>query len=235
MHVNRQYADLIEAMSEPGCAVCRLLLRDGARYIDSLLYEYVNEVETHQAFRAGRGLCNIHGHQMQQVKGAVLGIAILHRAALDEVLKTNFHTRDRSSTLGSLLGRNATSSPSDKLEPTVPCLVCEYAAQAEKRYVSTIAEYIAEPDLQASLAASGGLCLPHFRQSLERISTTEGAEVFTAIQRKIWEDLRAELDLFITKYDAKYQSEPMGKEGDSWRRAIRSLVGEAGVFGLRRR
>src|SRR5262245_17547672 len=80
------YFDLIETLPEPGCAVCNLVLRDVAHFLDLLLYERVTEPETHRAFRARRGLCNEHSSRLVQLRGGAVGAAVLYRAALNEVL-----------------------------------------------------------------------------------------------------------------------------------------------------
>src|SRR3972149_3703859 len=87
MATSPQYYDLMDQFPEPGCAVCHLALRDGWRYLDSLLYEYVNTGQINDAFRAGRGLCNTHMWQILQFRGTALAITILCNAVVDEVLK----------------------------------------------------------------------------------------------------------------------------------------------------
>jgi hypothetical protein len=79
------YFDLIVTFATPGCAVCNLVLSDVDQYLDSLLYEYVNERETHRTFRASRGLCNEHSWQILRYSGSSLGIAILSHAVIDEL------------------------------------------------------------------------------------------------------------------------------------------------------
>ncbi len=79
--------------------------------------------------------------------------------------------------------------------------------------------------------ASSGLCLPHFRQVLHQASDTTRADLLISIQRAIWSTLKAELEEFIAKNDYRRSSEKIGREGDSWLRAIESLAGKEGVFG----
>lgn len=231
MSSNTHYADLIEAMAQPHCPVCRLVQRDVARYINSLLYEYVNDYDTNAGFRAGRGLCGTHSWQMHETRGSALGVAILFHAALDEVLRVDLDNTSRGNGgLGGLLGRSKT--PKD-LDPTGPCMVCAYQRRAERLHIELLADHIAASDLAEAFAASDGLCLPHFQGTLERMGNRSGRTEFVRVQREIWLNLREELELFIRKNDVNYQGEGFGPEGDSWRRAIRLLAGEDGVFGLR--
>src|SRR6185369_1004968 len=103
------YYDLIETFPRPGCAVCNLLLRDSERHLDSLLYEYILDIETHRHIRAARGLCNEHTWQLKKYVGGALGIAILYEAELDEVQRIVEQTLPESiaSRLGRLFGSNS--------------------------------------------------------------------------------------------------------------------------------
>jgi hypothetical protein len=150
------YYDLVETFPKPGCAICNLLLRDVDQYLDSLLYEYVNDPAAHRAFRGGRGLCNAHGWQLTRYMGNSLGIGILYHAALDEVLK--LIERTNSGANGSTLA--------DSLEPTGQCLACAFTMGAEKRYLSAFSQHITDAQMQDVYRASEGLCLPHFRRAL---------------------------------------------------------------------
>jgi hypothetical protein len=219
--------------------VCRLALRDVHRSLDSLLYEYVNEPETNDAFRQMRGLCNEHSWQLRQFKGSVLGIAILYEAALDEVLKVvDGATVTPSSRLARLLGANGEQSAANlaqRLEPEAPCLACTVLEQGETRYVKLLSDHVGNKRVEHALRASDGLCLPHFWQALRAANGTENARLLIAIQRAIWSALKDELNLFMAKYDAQHAGQPMGEEGTSWQRAIARMAGEKGAFGQRRK
>lgn len=233
------YFDLIEALGQPGCAVCRLALRDVHRYLDSLLYEYVNEPETNDAFRQMRGLCNEHSWQLRQFKGSVLGIAILYEAALDEVLKiVDGATVRSSSRLSRLLGAGGEYSAAalaERLEPEMPCAACHVLEQGETRYVKLLSDHAADKRVEHALRHSEGLCLPHFRQALRAANGSDNAGLLISIQRILWSKLKDDLNLFMRKYDAQHAGEPMGEEGTSWQRAIARLAGEKNAFGQRRK
>lgn len=235
MNNSMRYFDLVEALDQSGCAVCNLVLRDVDRYLDSLLYEYVNREETHHAFRIGRGLCSLHGMQVAQAKGGALGVAILFNAALDEVQQVGATSSPAQlSSLARLRGRNSAALLADALEPAGSCPVCEHLTRSEASYIAIMAEHIADAQIQSAYRHSSGLCLPHVRMVLRQISNPSRAELFAHLQYEIWRRLRDELELFIRKSNVRANIGPVGEEGDSWRRAITALAGEAGVFGLRR-
>ncbi len=232
------YFDLIEIFTEPGCAVCNLVLRDVDRFLDLLLYERVNDPDSHRAFRASRGLCNEHSWQLTRYRGGSLGVAILYQATLDEVLKIIEQTPVQApiqSGFPRFLSASTESigSPlADRLEPTEPCMACKLLADSERDYVQVFVQYIAEPRLQDGYRASGGLCLPHFRQVLRKIRHPDHLQQLTSMQTTIWTKLKTELSEFIDKNDHRRAHEPMGGERDSWQRAIGRMAGEKGLFGI---
>jgi hypothetical protein len=232
------YFDLIETFSQPGCVVCNLLLRNVDRSLDALLYEYVNDPDTHRAFRSRRGLCNEHSWQLARHTGHALGIAILYEAAVDEVLKAMDQVPlgiDPQSGLGRLLGsagKPNASSLADRLEPTGACRICELLADSEKQYLHILGDYLGDDRMLEAFRCSDGLCLPHFRQILRRTRNPVDLQQLIAIQTSIWSKLRAELSEYRDKSDYRRISEGMGAEGNSWLRAIGRLAGEKGVFGV---
>lgn len=228
-HTSPQYYALLEKFSEPGCAVCKLVERDAARYIDSLLYEYVNDVMTQRNYRAARGLCSIHSAQMHHSKGHVLNIAILCSQVLDEV--QNIAASPNRPSLGRLRNK---STLADAFEPIAPCAACERMKEAEAAYIEIIGKHIGDSRLQVAFRESSGLCLPHVRQVLRFLDKSPQTETFLAIQRDIWTQLQAELQEFIRKADMNFTGEGFGTESDSWQRAINALAGSPNIFGLRR-
>jgi hypothetical protein len=227
MQRSPQYYDLIDAFAKSGCAVCRLLKRDAERYLDSLLYEYVNDRDIQKRFIAARGLCNTHSWQMVESKGYALGIAILQANLLRDL---NALKLDSQRT-GLNLRRNKVSDP---IEPQAPCLVCARMDDTEPLYLNVIAAFLDDDRFMTAFRSSSGLCLPHIRQILRVLEKSPALDAFVSIQRSKWEKLRAELDEFARKSDAYSQNEAFGEEADSWLRAIQTLAGEEDVFGMRR-
>ncbi|GAB4522989.1 MAG: hypothetical protein OHK0046_36290 [Anaerolineae bacterium] len=225
MPTTMQFFDLIDAFEQPGCAVCRLLRRDVARYLDALMYEYVNKVSTHKTFRAARGLCNVHSWQFS---GSALGVAILFNAALDEV--QNITENQPSTNSGFGLRKNRLA---DALEPVQSCPACDVMTRTEADYSSILADQITDERLQAAYRGSEGLCLPHFRLVLR--ANPAHAPRCVEIQQAIWAHLRADLEEFIRKSDFQHRDEHITEaEAESWRQAVAALAGERDMFGLRR-
>ncbi len=218
------YYDLIETFPEPGCAVCTLMRRDADRLLDSLLYERVNEPDSHRSFRTGRGLCNEHAWQLIDYKGGAVGIATLYQATVDEVIKTLQPIPAKGTTLA------------EQLEPTSACMVCKLLTTSEQDYLHVFSRYFSDIRLlQAYESSPDGFCLPHFRMALRQPFTPDVMRKVVDIQKTIWERLRTDLAEFIDKNRHERMHEVMGDEKDSWQRAIGGMAGTRGVFGVQQR
>jgi hypothetical protein len=215
------YYDLIDLFAQSGCAVCRLALRDAARYLDSLLYEYSTDPEMHRAMREGRGLCNAHSWQLTEIMGGALNVAVLFRSALLEVREVA--TTDESA-------RRLAA----RLAPRSACPACQTMREIERLCFETFAKHLSDPTFEAAWRASDGLCLPHVRLLLPSL-TAENAARLLNHQKTVWARLQADLEAFQRSFQAEHSAEPLTEmAAASWRRCIALLTGERGVFGVAR-
>jgi hypothetical protein len=223
------FFDMLETFGQPGCTICNLLVRTVDQYLDSLLYEYANTRESHRTFRDRRGMCNEHGWQLLQHKGSSLGIAILYKAAVDEMLKMVDQTPGVSRLWNS---KSPGASVAERLDPVGQCPACTILTDSEKSYVQVFCDHLTDERLQNAYRGSAGLCLPHFQQTLRQARTRDQLQLLIDIQSNIWRKLKAELNEFIDKTDYSRAQEAMGAEGDSWQRAVGQTCGQRGLFGL---
>ena len=219
------YFDLLEALPQTGCAVCRLLNHDVERYLDTLLFEYPVDPVMQNNFRASRGLCHPHSWQLPGYNNA-LATAILYNAVLDEMLQVSAQTPpEKQPAFARLRGSSSTSALADALAPSQPCPACVVRSDSEKRYLQVLGEMISEARLRAAFQQSEGLCLAHFRGVLLVTRDSESARLLTAMQREIWSSLKGELELLLHKLDAHYH-QPIGDEATSWLRAVARIAGD---------
>jgi len=227
---------LREALAQPGCAVCRLTNIVTERYLDNLLWENVNDPGLRRAIRRARGFCREHARKLAR-PGASLGIAIISRDVLQDVLKSMEdarlrrpsgslslrRVRERSKATGATAGM---PSLVVRLSPQTECPACIQAAKMEEVYLVTLLDhFLGDDGLMEAYGRGDGLCLPHFRQLLARVRDEALFEALVSVQRVIWERLTDQLSEIIRKSDYRFLDEPWGEEGDAWLRAIAVLAG----------
>jgi hypothetical protein len=236
------YFELVETFPKAGCAMCNLLRRDVDRAIDGMVNGFMDTQEMRDAFSQSRGLCSEHGWQLKQNKfGNVLGISKLYAATLGEVLSiiesAPVQTGPQPSRLERLLNgdRKGSNPLADQLEPTERCMVCERIREREVDYAAMFDRFMNETRFQQSFEASDGLCLPHLRVVLRRMSDPARIETLLNIQARMWTELKAQVEAFAAKQNYERIDELTETEGDSWVRAIAQMTGERSLFGVHRR
>jgi len=229
------YYDLRDALAQPGCPVCRLMARDSEHYLDSLLWESVNDPGVRHKLRQAQGFCHEHAWQLNRA-GASLGVAILMHDVLGSVLGAMEGARFQALPAVSLrrtqesLDRGqpsaATTNLVARLSAKAECPACVQVAQMEEIYLATLNEHLlGEESLLVAYEASAGLCLPHFRQILVCLREEAVFHALLTAQRSVWGRLVEHLSEFIRKNDTRFRDEPWGDESDAWLRALGALTG----------
>lgn len=207
-----------------GCPLCRLALRAEAAYVASLSYERVLDLTTRDALKASRGLCAAHARDWQHLQGSALGVAIVYRVTILDLLRDT----EAEAGAGGLLTRKRKGAQAlaERLDPEVGCSACAVGEGAATRFGAVLLGELAEVEMRSLVVACGGLCLPHLRMVLALPRAGQGYEALIAAQREVWRGLMAELDEFIRKNDYRFVHEKMTEaEATSWTRALDALVG----------
>ena len=231
------YFDLVENFPRPGCAVCRMLLRDTDQIVDGLLYGFMGSSEMKAIFGDSRGICAEHGRDLKLNKqGNVLGISRLYAAALEHVIELIEAAPDDPAPAGldRLLRRSPPPALAEALEPVRPCMICERLDEYEAEYILMFDQFLGDARFQETFAASAGLCLPHFRAALRAVRAPADRELLMREQVRIWRTLQTQVASFSDKQNIEHFHEIDPAEGDSWSRAIDALAGAHGLFGPHR-
>jgi hypothetical protein len=229
------FYDVRDALAQPGCAVCRLKADAAERFLDGLLWENVNDPGIRSNIRRARGFCHEHAWGLVR-RGPSLGIAIIMRDVLQDSLRTlegarfgalpPLSLRRAQERLDPGQPAAATAELVAQLEPQSACPACADAETMETIYLNALVEHLlGEDGLLATLQASDGLCLPHFRQGLTRVRDEAAFEALVDAQRAIWERLAGHLSEIIRKSDYRFKDEPHGEERGGVVRAIAALSG----------
>lgn len=216
--------ELREAMGPWGCPLCRLSLKAEHAFIDSLNYERVLDLNTRDALKASRGLCPHHSRVWERLQGSALGLAIVYRVSVLDLLRDTELDKIRSGTF--LRPANPAQETAERLEASGPCPACEISRSTVERFGDLLLKDIEDPEVQSLLQQSGGLCLPHLRTVLRRKGANRHYEALMGVQRQAWQQLMGELEEFIRKNDYRFSDEVMTpEEGTSWSRVVDVIVG----------
>jgi hypothetical protein len=229
------YYDLRQAFGEPGCVLCRLLARTADGYIDGMLWELVNDVELRQELKQTKGYCREHAWLLVRY-GASLGAAIMTKDIIDALLRLveagkfesslPFSLRQMWQNFGSTRPNTATAKLVADLSPQAPCPVCVKVQTTEAYFLEALLKHLTGPDnLATAYRTSDGLCLPHFRLALARVSDEATFMALLEAQQAVWQRLSGDLGEFIRKKDHRFQHENSGSEGDAWLRGIEAVSG----------
>lgn len=230
------YFDLLEALQQSDCPVCRLVDRDVRQYIDGFFYESLTVVERRAEIRAARGFCSVHGSILSG-NSRTLGTAIIHHDVINDVLRGfpgGAGTPGRGGIGGALTGAlsGARDAVAKALRPQRECVLCSHERHQERIALETLAKELDDERLREAFARSNGVCLPHMQVAVQLKSVKEtDIRRLIELQRAIMERVRGELETFIHKSNGSYEFVAMGEEATSPARATRMVSGR--VFGRR--
>ena len=221
-------SDLHNAYQDQRCPICSLNDNIERRYIDTMLYDQVTNVQWRAHIRGARGFCAAHTTRILQEGRSALGVALI----ADDLLKTlqGFLTAQPAPATGAwgrLRGAAGGGSRAlaRRLKRTEACPLCAYLLQQVPVNIRSLLQDLETPAGSARYVGSAGLCLPHLVMALDSGDPPGGLPLLIAHQQQGWKRLEAELGEFIRKSDYQFSGEPIGEERDAWRRAFRLLAG----------
>ncbi len=225
------YQQLQRSLAEDvGCPVCRIGLRAAHSYMDTLLWESVNDPDRRNVLDQTLGLCGRHSRELLRFPGQRLGVAIIEQAVLREALRRlqghsspQHNGRGLGQRLRQWLRFGYTQDPASHTEI---CPACQQQQASEARAVEALLEYLLE-DLDTPLQEAGGLCWAHLQMALAQPTDAATRQALVAGQQEIWAQRIGELNEFIRKNDHRFRHEPISsEERESIERAIAILTGE---------
>jgi hypothetical protein len=205
------YFNLLDQLKDPSCPVCAQTRLSMKNFLDSYLYEGVNDDSHWNALSAAGGWCASHARQLEGFSDG-LAISLFYRHEI----------RKRVASLGSRPQKTGFFSKNKKIPP---CPGCVYQGEVETGQIHLLALSLGEEDFWTAFEAHLGLCLPHTQATLQRLKGPQ-AEKFKALAGAKLEALCAELDEIVRKNDYR-NTQKMGAEGDAWKRALSRVYGLA--------
>jgi hypothetical protein len=163
-------AVLLEAMAEPGCALCRCVWQDDVRSQTWYVNEGAVDNKTLVRVRRALGFCGWHAVTLAMLEGQAyvwshLGSALLH----DDIMQQRVLPGLRDSAHAHANGaRQRGPGPLTRLRlqrllhPGEGCPACVDRSRAEPGQIATFADaLVAHAAFRTSYGESAGLCLPH--------------------------------------------------------------------------
>ena len=216
------YFVVLEALRESReCPLCALESVCMSRYFDGLVYERVNDPGVRGDLARSKGFCHRHAHRLLEC-GDSFGTSILY---VD-------HVRNFAHFIEDVGGRQDTLRLKDAKNWAVHegCPACRLQMEDRERRVHMLLEGLSEPEMLHAFQESAGLCVPHFLIVMEAARDAETRRCIIEVMRDKYGALLADLSEFQRKREWQHAHEPLGKEGDSWARAVRMIVGGRGLF-----
>jgi len=205
------YVLLKESLRGENCPLCYLLVKQKERWLDSLLYEHVNDSVIREKIRR-LGFCTKHlwdileySERNPVVDG--LGISII----LQDMLETE---------LAYLL---KTSQVQEKR--VSECILCKSLDESEKSYLESFAIWLREKEFSELYKTSSSIfCLNHYKfvfKGLDEVSRV----VLLQIQLTKLEKLNKNLESFIRKFDWNVKEKPTCEEAEAKGKTVNVLKG----------
>jgi hypothetical protein len=238
------YYDLLDACKHQGCPVCTLTLSVVRHYLTSIVYESVNDPPTRIAVVAARGYCNDHSWELHEIR-ASLGTAIIYRDILREAVASIAERpagsrrslfSSRRSSIGVINWISAIVNGAEPYgagqslsDPHTACPACQVRERSELVYLGKLLEHISDIEFVEMFRGSGGLCMVHLDQAACTARDVEALDRLLSIQLELLRSLDEELGEFLRKHDYRFCTEVMGRESDSWIRALAMVAGKPGI------
>jgi len=235
------YLDLKAAFQTDWCPLCNEMARATAKYMRHFVREGKSDGQVWEGLRRSRGLCRRHALVMLRAEaseyGDGLSTATLYDWLLDELLRT-MQREDAAAGHGGwrdLFRRDGEPHPAAvrlaaRLAPSGPCQAClhldEYETAAAWGFQRFVSPSHGDAEFRGGFEGAAPLCLPHFRAVLREAADEHTLHYLVQVQTRKLQNLSRELKEHLRKHNYQYSHEPMGREKDSWRRAVRAFVGQ---------
>jgi hypothetical protein len=209
MEKHSSYFNLLAQLKDPACPVCAQARASLKNFLDSYLYEGVNDDANWNALAAAGGWCARHAKDLEGFSDG-LAVSLFYRQEIRKRLKR----------LGEKESKPGFFSRS---KAKAPCPGCVYQGEIEAGQLHLLSRALGEPEFWAAWEAHPGACIPHASALQGHMSGALAEKTAGLAQAKL-EALCAELDEFVKKNDYRNTAK-MGSEADAWKRALRRLYG----------
>jgi hypothetical protein len=218
--------DILEACTQTGCPVCRVGAHSVKRYLKSIFYEYVNDIDTRARLNKRLGVCEEHVQLLLNTRIAdTLGASIIYENIV-KVLLREFPNSSSPMISNPKEAARLISGFTNSAKSNGTCLACEQRDAIIKHTLDEMSKALSDENLQAALQGSDGLCFPHLAQLLERLEKPEDVAFLMDITCKKLEFRQSEMAMVIRKNDYQSDTEKIThEEAIAWKKSMCMVSG----------
>ena len=216
LHKTKKYFDLLELFEHDDCPLCVLKKKWVSDFIETFLYEGVNDRKMRKKIQANGGFCYDHAHAMMS-HGDPLAHGILYSVLIDEYVNSASFSEPSKKSFIKIT----------KTEPT-ECLICELERNSDINTVRTFLDFFENsPEFVEKFSQTKTcLCKPHTDILKTVTKNKELIQKVTSIQQDNLLYLKDCLDEIVRKHDYRYKGEELtSEERLAWQRAVKLMVG----------
>ena len=205
-------AHLEDALEQGICPICYLASEAEYRYLDTLLYEKMNDGAVRASLAKSHGFCRYHTYRLIDIGGygTNVKLAILYKDLVNALADEVAGLKDRG-------------TPEEAAQDGCPA--CRVAAETERTYTQVVLASLEHDAGRKAYRQSFGLCMTHFFRVYGAVSRPTRA-FLKGDQLTRLEGLAGDLGEFIRKSVVK--DEAFGPERDAWQRVIHLYAGTPG-------
>lgn len=203
LYKTQKYYDYLEVFGHPDCPTCVLLSKWRSSYIDTFLYECVNDRSMRKRIRETGGFCKEHALAMMK-KGDPLGHSVIYTTLIDEYIE----------------------AMNKKMKQG--CLMCDLEVLHEQILLKSFIDSFINSDEFAQKFADtkSCICRPHLKQMKKLTRNKNIISKLDAVQIENLKYAKCCLDEIIRKHDYRYNKEQLTKEEEiAWKRAVKLMSG----------
>ena len=214
--------DLVAAMREPGCPLCRVLSEADVREMDAFVEQAGSLPETFSTFCDRGGFCREHAWLFHRRAALSLtGVPVAHM--YEALVRRDIAHLER---LALAVERPHGGKRAESLLDRRSCLPCERSRERLRAKSEAMVGALEEEAVQSVYLASEGLCIQHLdtvgAEALRRNGRV-AAFLIRDLRRRL-EDLARRLSEYERTRDYRYSGERT--DFDAWTDVVRSYVGE---------
>ena len=224
------------------CPLCLLNAKVEASNVDYFLGESVMEPDQRIEVNK-KGFCTRHFKLMYDA-GNRLGLGLMTHTYMKETIKAlKKHAEDVKAAahaeagkpiykrIGPKKGAGLTIVAGEVRNIEDSCVLCERLKASMERYIYTILYmYKHESEFPALFAASKGMCLKHYRETLEMSpkhlsgeTLAKFVDTLTDIEMNHLDRIEGEVEWFTLKFDYRNEDKPWGNSRDAVKRGINKI------------